>query len=1206
MASMGQVVATHLSSLSNRSSAFSTTGKDVIDLEMNLSWHERLKHERTLRGWSQKDAADKIQCDPKNITRWEKGKVFPGPYYRQKLAQIYEKTVKELGLVKEAGTSATTLEDASGPRSSWQSACQEDWGEAPDVKSFYGREKELAEMVQWIVDDDCRMLAILGIGGIGKTTLATMAAKRVQAEHSFEYVFWRSLQNAPQLETVLENCLQFLFNQQLVDQPDDLDGQVSLLMTFLREHRCLILFDNVESVLQAGQRAGLYLESYEEYGRLFQRIGETHHQSCLILTSREKPAEIARMVGDSSPVRSLLLSGIEQASGQKLLKDRGLFGTDESWATLVGLYVGNPLALKLVSEPIREVFGGDIAGFLREKEMAFGEIDDLLEQQFQRLSELERRLMYWLAIERERIWLATLQEDTRHLLFKKDLLEAMDSLLRRSMIETSIDSRFTLQPVIMEYVTQRFVQQVYTEIDEGTIALFGSHALLKAQANDYVRGSQLRLILEPTAKRLLTAFGKASSEKKLKHMLETLRVQDSQKFYYAAGNILNLLIQLQVDLRGWDFSYLTVEQAYLQGVSLREVNFTYADLTTCVFTDTFSSILCVALSPDGALLAGGTTTDEIRLWKTESVTTMFTCLGHTDGIRSVAFSPDGKLLASGSEDETARLWDSSTGHCRTVLTGHTYWVTSVTFSSDGRIVASAGQDQTVRLWDTSTGECLRVLQGHTDWVRSVAFSPDGKLLASGSNDQTICFWDVNTGERLQVLQGHTGWVRSVAFSPDGKLLASGSEDGTVRLWDVITGKCFSVLQGHSSRVRTIALSPDGAMLASGSDDQTIQLWDTNTGECFKVLQGHTNRIWSVVFMHDSKTLISASEDDTMRFWDIHFGRCVRTFHAQTNLIKSVAFSSDGQALASGSEDCLVKLWNVESGQCIKTLQGHTNRVRGVTFSPDGTTLASCSEDETVRVWDKNSGLCLKVLWGHTSWIRSTTFDPTGGLIASSSNDQTIRIWDASSGKCLKILDGHSLVWAVTFSPDGKMLASGSDDQTVRLWDTSTGMCFKTLEGHTHRVWSVSFSPDGKVLASCSDDQTIRLWDISTGVCLKILQGHHSWVRSVVFSPDGSIVASGSHDRTLRIWDTRSGECLKTLHGHSNFVWSVAFSPDGNTLASGSDDGTIKLWYAHSGECIKTLRSERLYERMNIAHVKGLTDAQRISLKALGAFELFTS
>src|SRR5205823_7011982 len=106
----------------------------------------------------------------------------------------------------------------------------------------------------------------------------------------------------------------------------------------------------------------------------------------------------------------------------------------------------------------------------------------------------------------------------------------------------------------------------------------------KAQAKDYLRTSQARLILAPLASMLLTAFDKAGCENKLKRILSTQRQLHPQQPGYAPGNILNLLIQLQVDLHSFDFSRLVVRQAYLQGVTLPQVNFAHADLTTSVFT----------------------------------------------------------------------------------------------------------------------------------------------------------------------------------------------------------------------------------------------------------------------------------------------------------------------------------------------------------------------------------------------------------------------------------------------------------------------------------------------------------------------------------------------------------------------------------------------------------------------------------------------
>lgn len=1165
-------------------------------MEKQLSRLQILKRERRLRGWSQAYVAEKVGSDPKTVSRWEQGKNSPGPYYVQKLIDLFGKSAEELGLLaNEEKQTATDQEVFSN---------LQEWGEAPQIISFYGRERELVELKRWILMDQCRLILILGLAGIGKTTLVTTLAQQIKGE--FRFVLWCSLRHAPTPRDIVEKCILLSANHQRADLPVSIDELISLLISFLREHRTLLILDNLESILQSGDLAGQYLEGYEGYGKLLHRVGEAQHRSCLLVTSREKPGQISDLEGKTLPVRSIPLFGIGQAEGRKLLEDAGLSGQDDVWAELIRLYAGNPLALKLIADPIRAVFGGNIAAFLREGETVFGDVYNLLDQQFHRLSEVEQEVIYWLTIEREAISIDKLRADLSQHIAHNILIETLHSLRRRSMIEVDTQALFMLQPEIMGYVTRRIVKQVVEEIVAEGKRFLSRYALIKTGSKDYVRNSQMRFILTPIVDWLLATLDKATSVKKLRSILTTLRLVDSKEAGYAAGNIINILAQLQADFAGSDFSNLTIRQANLRGVDLVDVNFAHAHFAESIFTDTFGSILCVAFNPAGDLLAAGVADGEIRLWQAASGTSLQTYQGHTAGIRSITFSPDGKMLISGSEDHTVRCWDVLTGHCIKVLRGHSDVIRSVASSFHGPFVASGSEDQTIRLWNTDTGSCTGILQGHTDWVRSVALSRDDRLVASASNDRSIKIWDISTGDCLTTMLGHAGIVRTIAFNPIENILVSAGDDETIRVWDYRMGQCLHILHGHTYPIRSVAFSPNGRLIASGGDDQTIRLWDVSSGQCLNILREHTKRIWSVAFSPDGQFLVSGSEDQTIRFWDISAGRCFQIMRGYSDWVWAIAFSPNGRLLAGAYEDQAIRLWDTEKGQCLYVLQAHVNRVRAVSFTPDGRFLASASDDQTIRLWDTTTMQCHNILKGHSHLVGTLAFSPDGHFLASGSYDHTIRLWDVSSGLCVKTLDCEKkLIFCVAFSPNGQLIASSSNDHTVRLWDVDTGSCRAILHGHSDQVWCIAFSPDDNTLASGGDDQTIRLWDIANGNCLRTLSGHTHWVRSIAFGPDGYTLASGSHDQTIRLWDTHTGDNFRVLRGHASWIWSVALSPDGRIIASGSDDGTAKLWHTQSGECLRTLRGDRPYERMNITGVTGLTEVQKAALRTLGAIELPT-
>lgn len=1176
-------------------------------MENTLKWGQILKRERLLRGLAQSDIAERCGCDVKTVGRWERDSTYPSPYYIQKLIKIFNKNAEELGLVdkEDAYNSSPRRSLARRETSGNENALltREDWSDAPAYsQQVYGRTEALSMVAQRVMDEESSVIAILGLGGIGKTTFVRQLAEQVKGQ--FDYVFWRSLKNTPPVEEILNACLRFLLSRPLSSHLS-FEERLSLLITTLQRHRCLLIIDNVESILQIEQQNGDYIEVYKGYGELFRRIAEARHPSCLLLTSREKPGELARLEVDASSIHFYTLQGIDVQGSQKLLKKKQLQGSDEAWRSLIHHYAGNPLILKLIASSIKDHFNGDIDVFLKEGETVFGDIRQLLALQFQRASELEKATLLWLAIEREAVPRGTIREDSIQPLPKGALTEAIDSLLRRSLVETTAENRLTLQPVVMEYLSSYLLEAMYQEIIAGTdaITLFSTHALMKAQSSDYIRASQARLFLIPLIERLLATCGQEEAEQRLKALLATLTHHPFLASSYAAGNILNLLLYMNADLRGLNCSHLTIRQAVLRGAELPFVSFHQAIFKVCIFTDTFTSILGMAVSRDGQLLAAGTTTGEIRLWRVSDASPFMSCTGHTDGVRAIAFSSDGKLFASASEDYMVGLWETRTGLCRYMLQGHSAWVRTVAFHPQTMLLASGGDDGTVRIWDVQTGIMQQLLQRHHAPVRTLVFHPLDARLVSGDDNGTVCIWDIATGICVKTLQAHEQAVRCLTFNTDGSILATGSEDQLVRLWQFASWKKLATLRGHTDRIRSLAFRDDSLVLASGGDDSMIYLWDVQEKLNTRIIQGHTNRIWSLAFVPKSNTLISASEDDTLCWWQTDTGDCIRNLHGYTDLIKSVAWSPDSVMLVSGSEDETVRLWDTTSGRCTRVLQGHSNRVRTVAWSVDGTTVASGSEDETVRLWNAHTGQVLQVLRGHKHLIRCVAFSPDGRLLISSSYDGTVRLWDVESRYYRYVMDAEQrAVLTVAFSPDGRWFVSGGEDSSVRVWNVETGELVRVLVGHTRSVWSIAWSKDGRYIASGGDDGTVRLWNAHTGETHLVLEGHTSQIRAVDFHPEGYMLASGAHDFTVRLWNVETGQRVRTLAGHEGWIGTVAFSPDGRCLASGSDDSTIRIWSVESGECIRLVKREGPYENMDITEAQGLSESQKTSLRHLGAID----
>jgi WD40 repeat protein len=131
---------------------------------------------------------------------------------------------------------------------------------------------------------------------------------------------------------------------------------------------------------------------------------------------------------------------------------------------------------------------------------------------------------------------------------------------------------------------------------------------------------------------------------------------------------------------------------------------------------------------------------------------------------------------------------------------------------------------------------------------------------------------------------------------------------------------------------------------------------------------------------------------------------------------------------------------------------------------------------------------------------------------------------------------------------------------------------------------------------------VCIWNIQTDEVITVLKEHRDIVLAVTFSSDNQWLATSGGDLGILLWDWKKRIVVSRLEGHQAWIRSLAFSPDSSLLISSDEHGIIKVWDVHSGECLHTLLAPRPYEGMNITGVAGLTDAEKESLKALGAVD----
>jgi WD40 repeat protein len=462
------------------------------------------------------------------------------------------------------------------------------------------------------------------------------------------------------------------------------------------------------------------------------------------------------------------------------------------------------------------------------------------------------------------------------------------------------------------------------------------------------------------------------------------------------------------------------------------------------FADLEDNMTCVAVSPDGKLVAAGQESGAVLMWELATRKPRRTLAAGPRQVGQVAFSPDGRLIATAGGDRCVRLWDAGTGEQKRALYGHGSNVSSVAFSPDGTQLLSASYDDTVRVWGLATGQALQEMEMVARGVQAAHWGLDGRVIWCGGGDgvlRAVQVWD-----RAPRRHRHPSDVSAVAWGPEGQL-ASANWDGEVRVGQV-------VLTGHEKVVVT-SLAWSGGRLYSGGADNRIREWDVAGHKAVRVLEGHkasaseTSPRISGLAALPKGGLASCSGDDVVGvvcLWGQTGTRPIRQFVADKGNLAAVACSPDGSLVAAAGSAGTIFVWSIQTGKLLRQLKGHTEAVSCLAFSPDGRSLASGGADHAVAIWPVGGGKP-RVLEGHTLPVNCVAWCPDGSRLLSAGEDGHINVWEPTAGLRLLSVPAHgATVSCLAVRGDG-VLASGGYDQTVRTWDARLGL--SSLRPHRH-------------------------------------------------------------------------------------------------------------------------------------------------------------
>lgn len=325
---------------------------------------------------------------------------------------------------------------------------------APQIINFYDRKEEIKFIERWIFEQNIRLISILGFSGIGKSTLV----KSFIDSHlkNFEVIIWKKSSEPKPLNLLIDDVLKDLHPQfEAKESIYSIDDKLKLLFNIFREHKCLIVLDDIHNIFAERQFSGHYQTAYQSYQNFFTLIAEIEHQSHVILISREKCSEMDYVDDELYSIRFLELMGLRNI---RFFNKTSV--NQDLCFQIIDLHEGNPFYLKEISLLIKDVFDNQLEEFfslvMNEHTLPIitNTMCSYLEQLLNRLAPIEQIIVaQCIKFDRPLTSAYLLQNlDISSLEFMNGLQSLKRRYIIRQIVNSENDILLQISPVLQQYL----------------------------------------------------------------------------------------------------------------------------------------------------------------------------------------------------------------------------------------------------------------------------------------------------------------------------------------------------------------------------------------------------------------------------------------------------------------------------------------------------------------------------------------------------------------------------------------------------------------------------------------------------------------------------------------------------------------------------------------------------------------------------------